>query len=392
MHGWMSKRLIAIGTGLAIVIAAIAYRVMIPLDAERIAAIPTAKNVDVPSSSARSLYASLAVADLHADSLVWTRDLSERSEQGQVDIPRLIENGVRLQVFMAAIDAPNDISGDSIAAEGDQITQIVLADGWPLRTIWSHFERARFLSNKLHHFENAAVGRFTIVKSQADLRSYLESARKYPAQTAGILGIEGPIALEEDLDKIERLVELGYRSMSLAHYNDTAFSGSSSGRRKGGLTDAGREAVKRMEQAGIIVDLAHMSDASISDVLDMAKRPVFASHVGVRAVCPVARNLDDTMIVAIAETGGLIGVGFSADTTCTLSIDPVVDSIVHIRNLVGAQHVALGSGFDIAALPLGLSDLPILIDHLRARGLDDEEIAGVMGANAIAFYGRALPE
>src|SRR5262249_44450288 len=133
----------------------------------------------------------------------------------------------------------------------------------------------------------------------------------------GLLGTEGGEALEGSLDNLDELYRAGYRILGIAHYWDSLLGGSSSGEHKPGLTALGARFVARMEQLGMVVDVAHASERATFDVLRIATRPVLATHVGVRAVCPYSRNLSDELIDRIAANGGVIGVGFFPEVTCS---------------------------------------------------------------------------
>jgi microsomal dipeptidase-like Zn-dependent dipeptidase len=307
-----------------------------------------------------------------------------------VDFPRLIDANVTLQFFMAVVESPNDITSDSIEETGDQITQITVLDKWPVRTWGSRYQRAEHLARRVHEYQKRSVGSVEIIKSRNDLMRYLNKRAESPDMTAALLGIEGAHPTEWDIARIEDLYALGYRSISLAHYTDTPFVGSSSGVEKGGLTPLGIEAVKEMNRLGMLIDVAHVSEAGIEDILQITSQPVLVTHVGVRATCPSARNLSDETIEAIADNGGVIGIGFFIEATCRFSADAIVDAIEHTRNLVGADHVALGSGFDIAPMPIGLSDLSELVKLMTDRGFSEQEVRAIMGENVLSLLLRVL--
>src|SRR6202035_2972246 len=107
-----------------------------------------------------------------------------------------------------------------------------------------------------------------------------------------------------------------------------------------------QQVVRRMEALGMIVDLAHASHATVADVLAMATRPVVFSHGGVQATCKVNRNLTDDEITGIARTGGLIGIGYWQGAICSTNPQDAARAIAHVRDLVGIDHVGLGSDFD----------------------------------------------
>ena len=185
----------------------------------------------------------------------------------------------------------------------------------------------------------------------------------------------------------------GFRMMSPSHFFDNAFGGSAHGLVKGGLTDAGREMVRRMEARGMLVDVAHASAATIDDVLAMAQRPVVASHTGVRGVCDNARNLTDAQVRGIAETGGLVGIGFWPTACGGDDVGSIARSIRHAVDVGGVEHVALGSDFDGAVPePFDATGLVLLTDALLEAGFADEDVAKVMGGNARRLLAEALPD
>jgi membrane dipeptidase len=191
---------------------------------------------------------------------------------------------------------------------------------------------------------------------------------------------------------VDRLAAAGYRMVGLAHFFDNAFGGSAHGIEKGGLTAAGRDIVERLEERSILVDLAHASAAVIDDVLAIAKRPVIASHTGVRATADNARNLGDDQLRAIAATGGMVGIGFWPTASGGEDALSIARAIAHSAAVIGPDHVGLGSDFDGAVpVPFDVSGLGLLTEALLAEGLDEATIAAVMGGSAIRLLRETLP-
>ena len=181
--------------------------------------------------------------------------------------------------------------------------------------------------------------------------------------------------------------------MSPSHFFDNAFGGSAHGLEKTGLTDRGREMVRRMETRGMLVDVAHASSATIDDVLEMATRPVVASHTGVRGTADNARNLSDAHVRGIAETGGVLGIGFWPTACGGEDVASIARSIRYAVGVAGIEHVGLGSDFDGAVpVPFDATGLVQLTDALLEAGLDDDEIAKVMGGNARRVLADNLPD
>ena len=222
----------------------------------------------------------------------------------------MIEGGVALQVFSAAVKSPRHLNIERNDDRSDDVTRLALASRWPPRT-WNNLtERALFLAGRAHRLAERSGGTFRVIGTREDLAAYLADRAANGRLTAGVLSIEGAHALGPDLSTLDALVDVGFRMISPAHFFDTAYGGSAHGIVKGGLTPLGRELLREMESRGVVMDVAHASVATIDDVLGMAARPVVASHTGVRATADNGRNLSDDQLRGIAATGGLVGIGF----------------------------------------------------------------------------------
>ena len=214
-----------------------------------------------------ALHESLWVADLHADSLLWGRDLLERATRGQVDIPRLRDGNVALQVLAATTKSPRHLNIERNDDRSDDVVLLALALGWPPATWRRLLPRALHLAARADDLAARSDGAFRVIRSRADLAAYEAARRLDPRLTAGLLAIEGAHALDGDPANVEVVADAGFRMMSPSHFFDNAFGGSAHGIEKGGLTDAGREMVERMEARGMLVDVAHASAATIDDIL-----------------------------------------------------------------------------------------------------------------------------
>jgi membrane dipeptidase len=344
------------------------------------------------SDRARALHQRLWVADLHADSLLWGRDLLKRSDRGHVDVPRLIEGNVALQVLAVTTKSPRHLNIERNDDRSDDVILLALALGWPPATWRRLLPRALHLAARAEAMAGRSEGRFRIIRTAADLAAYGTARGAPPAITAGLLSIEGAHALDGDPANVEVVADAGFRMMSPSHFFDNAFGGSAHGLVKGGLTAAGREMVERMEARGMLVDVAHASAATIDDVLAMATRPVVASHTGLRGTCDNARNLSDGHVRGIAGTGGLLGIGFWPTASGGDDVASIARSIRYAADLAGVEHVALGSDFDGAVPePFDATGLVQLTDALLAAGFDDDAIAKVMGGNARRVLADVLP-
>ncbi len=344
------------------------------------------------SERARALHETLIVADLHADSLLWGRDLLVRGDRGHVDVPRLIDGNVALQVFAASTKSPRHLNIERNTDDSDDIILLAMALGWPPATWRSLLARALHLASRADAMARRSSGRLTIVRSAADLTKHLAIRTPSWPVTAGLLSIEGAHALDGDPANVEVVADAGFRMMSPSHFFDNAFGGSAHGVGKGGLTAAGHEMVRRMEARQMLVDVAHASMATIDDVLAVATRPVVASHTGVRGVADNARNLSDEHLRGIAATGGLIGIGFWPTACGGDDAEAIARSAKHATNVAGIEHVALGSDFDGAVqAPFDATGMVQVTDALLLAGFKDDEVAKVMGGNAIRVLLETLP-
>ena len=345
------------------------------------------------SERALTLHRELTIADLHADSLLWGRDLLERSAYGHVDIPRLADGNVALQVFSLPTKSPHGLNIESNEDKNDDIFWLAIADRWPLATWNSLTERALYQARRLHQFALGSRGGFVVIESAADLSRYLGRRRLNDKLTAGLLSIEGAHALDGNLENLDVLYRAGYRMMAPSHFFDNDIGGSAAGVHKTGLTAKGREWVRQMEARHMIVDLAHASAKTIEDVLAIANRPLVVSHTGVKGTCDNNRNLSDDQIRAVAAKGGLIGIGYWDTATCGTDARAIVKAMRYVSDRVGVEHVALGSDFDGAVTaPFDTTGVVEITDAMLEAGYSEQEIRMVMGENAVRFLEANLPE
>jgi membrane dipeptidase len=345
------------------------------------------------SDRAFDLHKQLTIIDLHADSLLWGRDLLERGQDGQVDIPRLSDGNVTLQVFSLPTKTPRGLNIESNDDKTDSIYWLAIVDRWPPRTWNSLTERALYQAKRLHDFARGSEGGFTVIETSADLFSYLQRRQRNNRLTAGLLSIEGAHALDGKLENLDVLYHAGYRMMSPSHFFDNDIGGSSAGVRKTGLTEKGREWVRQMEARHMIIDLAHASPQTIQDVLAIATRPIVVSHTGVKGTCNNNRNLSDDQIQAIAAKGGLIGIGYWDVATCGTDARAIVKAMRYVSDRVGVEHVALGSDFDGAVTePFDTTGLVLITDAMLEAGYSESDIRLIMGENALKFLESNLPE
>jgi len=345
-----------------------------------------------PSEAARRLHGRLFIADLHADTLLWDRDLLVRSRRGHVDVPRLVEGNVALQAFTVVTKTPRHLNIESNDDRSDDLTLLAMAERWPPATWFSLRERALHQARRLDRAAAASDGRLTVVRSRADLEAYRRRRETRAGITAGFLGLEGAHALEGDPAALDVLVQAGFRMVGLVHFFDNDFGGSAHGVAKGGLTAMGRDLVRRLEERKVLVDLAHASEHTVRDTLALATRPVVVSHTGVKGTCDNVRNLGDEALRGVARTGGLVGIGYWETAVCGTGGAAVARAVRHAADVMGVDHVALGSDFDGAvAQPFDTAGLLEVTDALLAAGFSEAEVGQIMGGNVLRLLTETLP-
>lgn len=367
-----------------VILGAIVFFGFVPGMAERSMnkVVPTALPAITPQ--AKALHATLAIADMHADTMLWNRNLLTRAHQGQVDLPRLIEGNYTLQVFSSVTKTPKHQNYDANPSNTDNITLLAIGQLQPIRTWGSLLQRSLWHAEKLKRAAADSKGQFRVITSAAELDRLLADRGKGEKVVGGMLSIEGLHDLEGKLSNLDVVYGAGFRMAGLAHFFDNQVAGSMHGEHKGGLTPLGRQVVQRMERLGMIVDVAHSSHETVAEVLAMARRPVVSSHGGVQATCKVNRNLTDDEIRGIAKTGGVIGIGYWDAAVCSTSPKAIVDAIAHVRDVVGIDHVGLGSDFD-GAVTTGFDSSQVIAvtQELMNRGFSPEDIRKVMGGNVL---------
>lgn len=354
------------------------------------------------------------VADLHCDTalrMLQGIQISVRDTSGHVDIPRLKEGGVDLQVFACFISTnhPKDDCADYVHRMLD--------------TLEAQFER-----NKAN---------IAICTKAKEAEGIINSGR-----IAGFLAIENGVAIENNLEELKNFYKRGVRYLTLTHLesNDWCISSEDDNPQFDGLTDFGREVVRKMNQLGMIVDVSHASESAFREVLKVSSDPVIASHSCVYALCPNDRNLKDEQLKALAKNGGMVGINFFSSFLSKevnekmkkawlkakeerkallekyqdnqektreiyhqiweeikgelkgIEVDYtlVVDHIDYVVNLVGVDYVGLGSDFDgVSFLPKGLEDcskMPEITKELVKRGYSEEDIKKILGGNFMRVF------
>ncbi|MGH9898829.1 MAG: membrane dipeptidase, partial [Pyrinomonadaceae bacterium] len=325
------------------------------------------------------------------------------------DIARLKEGGVTGQFFAIYVDKKYVKEGGSMRRAMDMIDDV--------------YRAAERHPNDLV-FTTTAEG---IIKA------------KKQGNIAALMGIEGGHAIDDSLSALRDFYRLGVRYMTLTHTNNNNWAGSSGEPDNKGLTDFGKEVVREMNHIGMLVDISHVSDQTMNDVLDTVTAPVIASHSSARALCNHPRDIPDDLLKRIGKNGGVVMVNFyptfidqkvydaakeretrlkpqtdaltenykndpkrladeltklnNANPLPTTSISKVIDHIDYIAKLIGVDHVGLGSDFDgIPSVPVGLEDVskfPEITYGLLQRGYAEKDIQKILGGNLVRVLGEA---
>jgi len=345
------------------------------------------------SKSASQLHKTLLIGDWHADSLLWTRDLGKETSYGHLDIPRMQRGNIGLQMFTTVTKSPMGLNNISNQADAvDSITFLAIVQRWPISTWSSLTERALYQGQKLHELIARESDNLMLITSQSELQQFVQRRTLNSNFIGALLGTEGSHALEGDLDNIQRLFDKGFRMMSLQHFFDNKLGGSLHGISGNGLTSFGREAVAKMTALGIMLDVSHSSEKVVAEVLALTDRPLLISHTGFQGHCLSPRNISDSLMQAIAEQGGLIAVGYWDSAVCGTSPATVAQAIIYGINLVGEDHVALGSDFDgTVTTAFDGGELQAVTHELVKAGLTETQIRKVMGTNMLGYLQLNLP-
>ncbi|WP_137287381.1 dipeptidase [Halorussus salinisoli] len=325
--------------------------------------------------------------DLHLESRGGGRSFFERSESGHVDLPRAREGGLGGGFF--AVFVPNE----DYEYERREIDEGYETD---LPPAVSH-ERAKHFTYdvlaRLHRIAADSEGAVRVVGEYDDLEATLADSETI----AAIPHLEGAEAVAPDLSNLDFLYAAGVRSIGLVWSRPNEFGHGVRFEYPGtpdtgpGLTDAGRDLVRACNEEGILVDLAHATEATFREAAEVSTDPLVVSHGAVHGVCPLSRNLTDEQLDAVADSDGVVGVTFAAgqirpdgESDPDAPVSTVVDHVEYVAEQVGVEHVALGSDFDGATVLDSIGDvtgLPDVLAECRERGFGDEEIRRIARDN-----------
>ncbi len=385
-----------------------------------------------PTEEAEELHSRLQVVDMHADQLLWNRDLLRRNKVGHVDLPRLRDGNVAIQVLAAVTSVPFG-KGKTVNDDyWDLISTLGKLSNWPDNTKESFLNRALHQRDKLDEYIEASQGGLRLITDRAQLNELLDQRREGDDTIGVMLAVEGIHVLDKNTENLEVLFDAGFRMLGMNHFVENVMSGGGAeGSHRYGLTDEGREMVHAALDMHMIIDLAHSSDETIHDVVGIARehdKPVLVSHTGVRGTCDTNRNLGPAQIREIASTRGVIGIGLFDTAICGTTVQDTARAMRYVIDLVGEEAVALGSDFDgMTPAAVDCSGLAMLTQALqepfcrnewkgetalgyrckepRADGakadssqeeteyirLSDDQIKKIMGKNAIRVFEANLP-
>jgi membrane dipeptidase len=330
----------------------------------------------------------ISVFDGHNDAI--TRDgepdLADRLADGHLDLPRMREGGMRGGIF--AIFSPSD---------GEPSAQVKFARGVHAEPLAPPLPQA-----EAHTHAAAAAARLLALEDRGELvvaRAIgdVDTAFAGSGPPVAVLHLEGAEAIDPALANLGDWHAKGLRSLGPVWSRANAFATGvqfafpSSPDIGPGLTKRGEALVTACAELGILVDLSHINEAGFWDVARMEPGPLVASHSGAHALCAASRNLTDAQLDAIGDSGGLVGVVFAtAFLRPDFADDPatpmalIAEHARYVAERIGVAHVALGSDFDGATLPVelgGAEGLPRLVEELREVGFGEEELDAICWRN-----------
>ena len=267
-------------------------------------------------------------------------------------------------------------------------------------------KRTRQMMDAIRHEEPDCADILKVARSCRDMEEAKKEGKMY-----AFIGLEGLKSIGEDVDMIEEFYEFGARHASLTWNEENPLATGARGNPDRGLTDAGRRAVRKIEELGMLLDVSHLNDKSFWDLLDAASGPVVASHSNCRALCGNKRNLTDEQLKELAATGGVVGLNsfneFVHDEESKQTVENLAKHMAHMVEVMGIDHVGFGfdfsefledatmSSFMSQSVPytIGLEDaskVPILAEAIRKLGFNEEEMEKISWKNWHRVLGQVL--
>ena len=374
------------------------------------------------------LHFAAVVVDTHSDTTSPILDegfqIRERSTTGHMDLPRIREGGLDVQFYSIYVAASYFGEEDLTSKKALQASR---ANG--------SARRALDMIDGIQLQIAKNLDRMQACTSTAEITAALAAGKH-----AALMGIEGGHAIEGDLRLLRQFHRLGVRYMTLTHTNHNEYADSCAEQppRWNGLNELGRKVVREMNRLGMMVDVSHVSDKTFTDVMQVTRAPVIFSHSSCRALCNHPRNATDEMLRALAKNGGVIMINYNSGfvdeefgkryeawraplrikekaiaarypegspeyeaevkrvNAAAKQPEPpplakLIDHFVHAIEVAGPDHVGMGSDFDgVPSTPQELHDvtcLPKITYWLLQRGVAEETVTKVLGANVLRVFG-----
>jgi len=375
------------------------------------------------SQSSNKLHFKSILVDTHNDvlssSVLEGKDISHRLTTGHSDLDRWKEGGLDVQFFSVWTDKT---PRNKEARPGDPVGR-------------GFFKDANQEIDSLEMIVLRNSNRMTLATTYKQVKTGIKQNK-----LVALIGVEGGHMIEDDLDKLDSLYKRGMRYMTLTWNNSTSWATSAMDEtehadslKHKGLTEFGKQIVRRMNELGVIVDLSHVGEQTFYDAIATTSKPVLLSHSSIWNICPVFRNVKDDQIKAVAKNGGVICINFYSgflDSTFAKkmaflegtegkrikdslgqgydaaklnqvwnkyfseqlepyrpTISKLVDHIDYIVKLVGDNYAGIGSDFDgVSSLPVGMDDVtkyPLITEELKRRGYSDKSIKKILGGNVL---------
>jgi membrane dipeptidase len=307
----------------------------------------------------------------HAKEYSLKRTLAERSEEGQIDIPRIRDGGVDCLMFAMVVSRA--------IYQGRRLRRLLQM----LDVFYSEIEQ-----NPLD---------IALATTYSDVVNIAKDGK-----IAAIISIEGVEALEGDIGALRMLYKLGVRSITLTHFARNELGDGSRDDSGSHLTEFGLEVIREMNRLGMIIDISHINETGFYDVLENTKSTVIASHSNCKALSNHHRNLTDDQIRAMAENGGVVNLsycggfikqGVTRENLGQVTIDDWLNHVDHINDLVGHNYIGLGSDFDGGCGFPEMDDItkvPEITRGLVSRGYSDGEISDILGGNDLRVFEKVL--
>ena len=317
--------------------------------------------------------------DMHAD--VWTDNFWEY-KKGNKDVirnkykERFLKGGLSGGIFVIYLNA-NEVENPE---------EYFFAD-------------LRAMTEELHY----ASDLIKIIKEPSDFKMMEKSLDEKNKKFGVVLGIEGLPGIGNKLDYLYLLYQLGVRHIGMTWNETNAFATGQSGDKNRGLTPLGIDAVKIINELGILLDVSHANDKTFWDIAKHSKKPFFASHSNARSLCPAMRNLTDDQILCIGERGGMVGMNsyhnFVSQNESEKNLEMLLNHLEYVANKIGLDKVGFGLDFAEYYTPEGeevsglsglhdVTELRNVEKALKKRGYSQNEIEMVTYKNFIDFFGR----